>query len=80
MMEAASTSKMSVHFCQTTRRNNPEDSHLHTRLKFQFRFGSYSVTITSLSYSLFTFFQFLNYWNPRSINICQYNSQREVKL
>jgi hypothetical protein len=28
MMEAASTSEMSVNFYQTTRRNNPEDSHL----------------------------------------------------
>jgi hypothetical protein len=31
MMEAASTSEMSVNFYQTTRRNNPEVSHLHTR-------------------------------------------------
>jgi hypothetical protein len=31
MMEAASTSETSVNFCQTTRRNNPEVSHLHTR-------------------------------------------------
>jgi hypothetical protein len=30
MMEAASTSKTSVNFYQTTRRNNPEVSHLHT--------------------------------------------------
>jgi hypothetical protein len=29
MMEAASTSKTSVNY-HTTRRNNPEDSHLHT--------------------------------------------------
>jgi hypothetical protein len=28
MMEAASTSETSVNFYQTTRRNNPEDSHL----------------------------------------------------
>jgi hypothetical protein len=28
MMEAASTSGMSVNFYQTTRRYNPEDSHL----------------------------------------------------
>jgi hypothetical protein len=27
MMEAASTSETSTNFCQTTRRNNPEDSH-----------------------------------------------------
>jgi hypothetical protein len=31
MMEAASTSEMSVNFCQTTRRNITEDSHLHTQ-------------------------------------------------
>jgi hypothetical protein len=31
MMEASSTSETSVNFHQTTRRNNPEDSHLHTR-------------------------------------------------
>jgi hypothetical protein len=29
MMEAASTSETLVNFYQTTRRNNPEDSHLH---------------------------------------------------
>jgi hypothetical protein len=31
MMEVASTSETSVNFYHTTRRNNPEDSHLHTR-------------------------------------------------
>jgi hypothetical protein len=31
MMEAASTSETSVNFYQITRRNNPEDGHLHTR-------------------------------------------------
>jgi hypothetical protein len=31
MMEAASISKTSVNFYQTTRRSNPEDSHLLTR-------------------------------------------------
>jgi hypothetical protein len=31
MMEASSTSETSVNFYQTTRRNNPEDSHLYTR-------------------------------------------------
>jgi hypothetical protein len=30
MMEAASTSEMSVNFYQTAWRNNPEDSHLYT--------------------------------------------------
>jgi hypothetical protein len=42
IMEAASTSETSVNFYQTTRRNNPEDSHLHTRrrenLKFRYLF------------------------------------------
>jgi hypothetical protein len=31
MMEAANTSETSVNFYQTTQRNNPADSHLHTR-------------------------------------------------
>jgi hypothetical protein len=31
MMEAASTSEASVNYYQTTQRNIPEDSHLHTR-------------------------------------------------
>jgi hypothetical protein len=31
MMEAASPSETSVKFYQTTRRNNPEDSHLQTK-------------------------------------------------
>jgi hypothetical protein len=30
-MEGASTSERSVNFYQTTRRNNPENSHLYTR-------------------------------------------------
>jgi hypothetical protein len=31
MMQAASTSETLVNFYHTTRRHNPEDSHLHTR-------------------------------------------------
>jgi hypothetical protein len=31
MMDAASTSETSINFCQTTRRNNPEDIHFQTR-------------------------------------------------
>jgi hypothetical protein len=31
MMDAANTSETSVNFYQTTRRNIPEDCHLHTR-------------------------------------------------
>jgi hypothetical protein len=33
MMEATSTSETLVNFYQTTRRYNPEDSHLHTHLR-----------------------------------------------
>jgi hypothetical protein len=36
-MEAVRTSETSVNFCQTTRRNIPEDSHLRTRLKSHLR-------------------------------------------
>jgi hypothetical protein len=32
MMEAASTSEMSLNFHQTTQRNNPEDSHLDNQI------------------------------------------------
>jgi hypothetical protein len=32
IMEAASTSETSVNFYQTTRRKNPEDSHIYARL------------------------------------------------
>jgi hypothetical protein len=31
MTEVTSTSETSVNFNQTTQRNNPEDSHFHTR-------------------------------------------------
>jgi hypothetical protein len=34
MMEAARTSETLVNFYQTTRRYNPEDSHLHTAVLF----------------------------------------------
>jgi hypothetical protein len=34
-MQAAYTSETSVNFYQTTRRNNPEDSHLHTRHRWE---------------------------------------------
>jgi hypothetical protein len=38
MMEAVSTSEMSVNFYQTTRRNIPEDSRLHTRRRENLKF------------------------------------------
>jgi hypothetical protein len=44
-MDAASTSETSVNFYQTTRRNNPEDSHLHTRRRENLK--SYQYTSVS---------------------------------
>jgi hypothetical protein len=38
-MEAASTSEMTVNFYQTTRRYNPEDSHLNTRRRENLKFN-----------------------------------------
>jgi hypothetical protein len=40
-MKGASTSKTSVNFYQTTRRNNPEDSHLHTRRRKKLKCHSF---------------------------------------
>jgi hypothetical protein len=39
MMEAGSTSETRVNFYRTTRRNNPEDSHLHTRRRENLKSG-----------------------------------------
>jgi hypothetical protein len=39
MMEAINTSETSVNFYQTTRRNNPEDSHLYTRRRENLKSG-----------------------------------------
>jgi hypothetical protein len=63
MMEAASTSERSVNFYQTTRRNNPEDSHLYTRrrenlksknvLLYYYSFGhKFSELFTLFCYTL----------------------------
>jgi hypothetical protein len=41
MMEAASTSETLVNFYQTTRRYNPEDSHIHIHRRENLK--SYSV-------------------------------------
>jgi hypothetical protein len=41
MMEAQGTFETSVNFYQSTRRNNPEDSHLHTLCGY--------VTVTNIS-------------------------------
>jgi hypothetical protein len=40
MMKAASISETSVNFHQTTRCNNPEDSHLHTRRRENLKYHS----------------------------------------
>jgi hypothetical protein len=51
MMEAASTFETSVNFYQTTRRNNPEDSHLCTRRRENLK----SHGGREIRYALFTF-------------------------
>jgi hypothetical protein len=45
MMEATSTSETSVNIYQTTRRNSPEDSHLHCGKRFHnsFNFSNYNL-------------------------------------
>jgi hypothetical protein len=46
MMEAAITSETSLNFYQTTRRYNPEDSHLHTRRRENLKFAKvYEVCV-----------------------------------
>jgi hypothetical protein len=53
MVEAAGTSETLVNFYQTTRNNNPEDSHLHTHRRENLK--SHFV-IPSLSGATFNFF------------------------
>jgi hypothetical protein len=43
-METANTSKMVANYYDTTRRNSPEDSHLHTRPPSQLLNLAYNVT------------------------------------
>jgi hypothetical protein len=45
MMEAASTSESSVNFYRTTRRNNQEDSNLHTRHRENLNSNPYTILI-----------------------------------
>jgi hypothetical protein len=50
MMAVASTSETSVNFYQTSRRNIPEDSHLHTRCRENLKShdgGGVRITISS---------------------------------
>jgi hypothetical protein len=59
MMETASTSETSVNFYQTTRRNNPEDSHLHTRRLKNLK----SYTRDNVNYVR---------WRPLAVKVCQW--------
>jgi hypothetical protein len=52
MMEVASTSKMSVNFHQTTRHNNPEDSHLRLSSAFKGVIYNYKNDVRHLYHSL----------------------------
>jgi hypothetical protein len=54
MMVAASTSETSINFCETTRRNNPEDSHLRTRRRENLKANDLFVVF--IDYSLKTKF------------------------
>jgi hypothetical protein len=47
MIEGAITSDTSVNFYQTTRRNNPEDSHFHTRRRENLKSQEAENTSTS---------------------------------
>jgi hypothetical protein len=46
IMEAAKTSETSVNFYQTTQRNNPENSHLHTRRRENLKFHKIYINNT----------------------------------
>jgi hypothetical protein len=48
MMDAASTDKTSVNFFHTTRRNNPEDSHLHTRRRENLKYHLVQIMMLSI--------------------------------
>jgi hypothetical protein len=48
VMEAADTSEPSVNFYQTTGRNNPEDSHLHSRRRENLK--SHNINLLAIKY------------------------------
>jgi hypothetical protein len=52
MTEAASTSETSINFYQTTRRYNPEDSHLHTRRRENLKSYKLYFYLTLLALSI----------------------------
>jgi hypothetical protein len=39
LMDGASTSETSVHFCETTRRNIPEDGHFQSDSHFVYKYS-----------------------------------------
>jgi hypothetical protein len=47
-MQSESTSETSANVSQTTRRNNPEDSHLHTRRRENLKFHFVKVNLDFL--------------------------------
>jgi hypothetical protein len=47
MMEATSTSQTSVYYYQTTRRNNPKDSRVHTRRRENLKSHSVRLPIST---------------------------------
>jgi hypothetical protein len=57
MMEAASTFETSANFYQTTRRNIPEDSHLHTRRRENLKPHLQSVFLPEGERSSFSYTQ-----------------------
>jgi hypothetical protein len=59
-MEAGSNSETTVNFYQTTRRNNPEDSHLHTRRRENLKCHQ----ISKLAELIFAKISRLT-WNPK---------------
>jgi hypothetical protein len=87
MIEAVSTSETSVNFYQTTRRNIPENSHLHTRrrenlksqlqsvyLKERERETKYQVgfeVLTAVSMKTVNFYQTTRCYNPEDSNLHQ---------
>jgi hypothetical protein len=63
-MEAASTSGMSVNVCQTTQRNNPEDSHLHIRRRENLKSH---ILVTSLTHNKRRCGQVISTWEDENI-------------
>jgi hypothetical protein len=64
MVEAVSTSATSVSFYRTTRRNIPEDSHLHIRCRENLKSHSVDVSLHHHVQNGFVFTQSLIQWEP----------------